>query len=46
MTRRGAALAITGAVFVGILLYGTMAGQKVTCSVVMEFDGRRDSATA
>lgn len=37
---------LAGVAFLAFLLYGTVASQKVACSVVMEFDGRRDSATA
>ena len=37
---------IVGIGFAAFLLYGTLASQKVACSVVMEFEGRRDSATA
>jgi hypothetical protein len=32
--------------FVALLLYGTVSGQKAECSVVVEFAGGRDSATA
>ena len=46
MTRRGALLALAAVALIGFLLYGTLTSQKVTCSVVMEFEGRRDSATA
>lgn len=46
MSRRGLLLALGGAGLVAVLLYGTLTGQKVACTVVMEFEGRRDSATA
>jgi hypothetical protein len=46
MTNRGKAMAGATVGFVAILLYGTLASQKASCSVVMEFAGARDSATA
>ena len=46
MTTRGKLMTLTTVGFVGILLYGTLSSQKASCSVVMEFAGGRDSATA
>jgi hypothetical protein len=46
MTSRQAVAMVVAAAFAAFLLYGTLAGQKVECSVVMEFDGRQDSAAA
>ena len=46
MTSRGLALVAAGAALLGYLVYGTISSQKVECSVVMEFSGQRDSATA
>lgn len=46
MTSRGLALAAAGVALVGYLVYGTVSSQKMECSVVMEFAGRRDSAVA
>ena len=46
MTTRGKAMVGATLGFIGILLYSTLASQKASCSVVMEFNGARDSATA
>ena len=46
MNPRKLAALVVGAGFAAFLLYSTMASQQVACSVVMEFDGRQDSATA
>ena len=46
MTSRGRLMAGTAVGFVAILLYSTVTSQKASCSVVMEFGGARDSATA
>ena len=46
MNPRKLAALLAGVAFLAFLVYGTVSGQKVACSVVMEFDGRRDSATA
>jgi hypothetical protein len=32
--------------FIGLLLYNTLSAQKVTCEVCVEFNGRRNCATA
>jgi hypothetical protein len=47
MTTRGK-LAVTLAVlaFAAFLLYGTLSSQKVVCTVVVEFNGARNEATA
>ncbi len=46
MSGRKVVALLAGLGFAAFLLYGTLASQKAACSVVMEFDGRRDSATA
>ena len=46
MTTRGRLMTGTALGFFAILLYTTLASQKASCSVVMEFAGARDSATA
>ena len=46
MNPRKLAALLAGVAFLAFMLYGTVSGHMVACSVVMEFDGRRDSATA
>ncbi len=46
MNARKLVALLVGLGFAAFLLYGTLASQKVACSVVMEFGGRHDSATA
>lgn len=47
MTKRGklgAAIAVVA--FAALLLYGTLSSQRAKCSVVVDYNGGRDSATA
>lgn len=46
MNRRSALGAAAALALVGVLAYGTIAGQRHECSVLVEFRGQRDSATA